>query len=224
VTSVVRLDHLIVAAASLAQGVAWCEATLGVTPGPGGKHVQFGTHNQLLKIATPAFPEVYLEIIAVDPEAPAPARPRWFGLDAAELQADLAGRGPRLVHVVARSQMLDMHRFGLIHMGLQPGEPVAAWRDTPQGRLSWQILVRPDGRLLCGGALPTLIQWQGRHPAASMPDSGVTLKALTLRGISDRAATLLRLHGVTSFPAGSPALTATLATPKGEVTLDSMVG
>lgn len=28
------LDHLVVAAASLAQGVQWCETTLGVTPGP----------------------------------------------------------------------------------------------------------------------------------------------------------------------------------------------
>ena len=31
-----QLDHLVVGAASLAQGVAWCENTLGVTPGPGG--------------------------------------------------------------------------------------------------------------------------------------------------------------------------------------------
>ena len=50
------VDHLVVAAASLAQGAAWCEATLGVTPGPGGTHVLFGTHNRLLKIATPTFP------------------------------------------------------------------------------------------------------------------------------------------------------------------------
>ena len=54
------IDHLVVAAASLVQGVDWCEATLGVTPGPGGTHVQFGTHNRLLKIATPAFPLAYL--------------------------------------------------------------------------------------------------------------------------------------------------------------------
>ena len=31
------LDHLVVMAASLDEGVAWCEATLGVTPGPGGQ-------------------------------------------------------------------------------------------------------------------------------------------------------------------------------------------
>ena len=33
-----RLDHLVIAAASLTEGVAWCEATLGVVAGPGGSH------------------------------------------------------------------------------------------------------------------------------------------------------------------------------------------
>ena len=81
-----RLDHLVVAAASLEQGAAWCEATLGVVPGPGGVHATMGTHNRLLRIATEAFPDAYLEIIAIDPAAPAPGRPRWFGLDDPVLQ------------------------------------------------------------------------------------------------------------------------------------------
>ena len=56
-------------AASLAEGVAWCEATLGVTPGPGGEHPLMGTHNRLLRIATADFPHAYLEIIAINPVA-----------------------------------------------------------------------------------------------------------------------------------------------------------
>ena len=69
----VAVDHLVVAAPSLEAGVAWCEATLGVTPGPGGRHPQFGTHNRLLKIASEAYPQAYLEIIAIDPQAAPPA-------------------------------------------------------------------------------------------------------------------------------------------------------
>jgi len=216
-----QLDHLIVAAATLAEGVAWCEKVLGVTPGPGGQHPLMGTHNRLLKIATPSFEEVYLEIIAIDPAAATPQRVRWFGLDEPERRASLA-QGPRLIHVVARSPQLDMHRFGLIQICLQPGEPVKAGRDTPQGPLAWQILVRDDGRLLCGGALPTLIQWDGRHPTQAMPDSGVTLSALTLRGVPARARDVLRLQGVAvqETPA-APALTAVLQTPRGEVVLSS---
>lgn len=216
----VALDHLVVVAATLAQGVAWCEATLGVTPGPGGRHALMGTHNRLLKIATAAFPEVYLEIIAIDPEAPPPGRARWFGMDDALLQAGLQD-GPRLLHLVARSTMLDMHRWGLITLGLKPGDPVAASRDTPAGRLSWQILVREDGALDCGGALPTLIQWQGLHPAANMPESGVTLQSLTLHGVPERARQVLRLRGVQVLATPGPALTATLLTPRGEVVLRS---
>ena len=216
----VALDHLVVVAATLAQGVAWCEATLGVTPGPGGRHALMGTHNRLLKIATAAFPEAYLEIIAIDPEAPPPGRARWFGMDDALLQAGLQD-GPRLLHLVARSTMLDMHRWGLITLGLKPGDPVAASRDTPAGRLSWQILVREDGALDCGGALPTLIQWQGLHPAANMPESGVTLQSLTLHGVPERARQVLRLRGVQVLATPGPALTATLLTPRGEVVLRS---
>lgn len=210
----VVLDHLVVAAPSLDAGVAWCEATLGVTPGPGGQHPLFGTHNRLLKIATATFPDCYLEIIAIDPGAAPPGRRRWFGLDEIDLST-----GPRLVHAVARSTMLDMHRWGLITVGCQPGDPVKAERDTPQGLLRWEILVRDDGRLACGGALPTLIQWRGRHPASAMPDSGVTLRSLTLNGVSDRARDVLRLRGVQVSAGTGPALQALFDTPLGPVSL-----
>ncbi len=216
----VVLDHLVVAAATLEQGVAWCESTLGVTPGLGGKHPLMGTHNRLMKISTAAYPDCFLEIIAVDPDAPPPGRVRWFGLDDAALLQSLADT-PRLLHVVARSSMLDMHRWGLITVGQKPGEPLAASRDTPEGLLQWDILVREDGQLNCGGALPTLMQWKGTHPASRMPESGLTLKSLTLHGVPVRARDVLRLRGVQVLPEPGPAITATLVTPSGDVTLRS---
>ena len=219
-TQQVVLDHLIVAAATLDEGVAWCETTLGVTPGPGGRHAFMGTHNRLMKIATPAYPAAYFEVIAIDPDATPPQRPRWFGLDDAALQARLQD-GPRLIHLVARSTMLDMHRWGLITVGLKPGEPIAASRETPAGTLSWEILVAANGALDCGGALPTLIQWKGPHPTDNMPDSGITLKALTLHGVPERARQVLRLPGVQVLPDPGPALVATLSTPLGDVVLQS---
>ena len=217
----VVLDHLIVAAHTLEQGAAWCESALGVTPGAGGKHPLMGTHNRVFKISSTAFPLLYFEIIAIDPEAPAPLHPRWFGLDGAALQSSLHDSGPRLIHTVARSTMLDMHRWGLITVGQVPGDPVDLSRATATGPLEWQMLVRQDGGMDNGGALPTLLQWKSRHPAEAMPDSGVTLTALALNGVGARARDVLRLRGVTVSPAGSPALRATLATPKGEVILES---
>jgi hypothetical protein len=129
------------------------------------------------------------------------------------------------VHFVARSTMLDMHRWGLITVGLQPGDPVRAGRDTPRGRLEWQILVRADGIPLAGGALPTLIQWPADlatvHPAAHLPASGITLTRLTLRGMPARARDVLRLRGVQHADDPGPALTADLSTPLGPLTLKS---
>jgi hypothetical protein len=214
------VDHLVVAASTLDAGVAWCEATLGVTPGPGGQHPLMGTHNRLLKIAGPAFPDSYLEIIAIDPDAVPPGRARWFGLDDAALQARIAG-APQLIHFVARSSMLDMHRWGLITVGCKPGDPVAASRETAQGTLSWQILVRSDGGLDASGALPTLIQWQGTHPTQHMADSGVVLQSLALHGLPARAKDVLRLRGVTVEPGPGPALVARLSTPRGDVMLQA---
>jgi hypothetical protein len=60
-----QIDHIVVVAQTLEQGIAWCEATLGITPQPGGDHPQFGTHNRIFKIATPNFPLAYFEIIAI---------------------------------------------------------------------------------------------------------------------------------------------------------------
>ncbi len=216
----VEVDHLVVAAASLAQGVAWCEKTLGVTPGPGGQHTLMSTHNRLLKIATPAFAQAYLEIIAINPDAPDPGRVRWFGLDDPAQQARIQ-EAPRLVHMVARSTMLDMHRWGLITVGHKPGDPVNLSRPTPSGELRWQMLVRDDGGWDCGGALPTLLQWQGTHPTEAMADSGVTLRQLTLHGVPERARQVLRLRGVAVLAEPGPALRAVFNTPQGDVTLES---
>lgn len=217
-----HIDHLVVVAHSLEQGAAWCEVTLGIAPGPGGQHPLMGTHNRLLALGGAGFERCYLEIIAIDPQAAAPARPRWFGLDDALLR-EATRREPRFVHAVARTTNVEMLRWGLVNCRLDPGTPLAAHRDTPAGRLSWRITVRDDGRLECGGALPTLIEWQGPHPCDAMPASPVALTAMSLRGIPSAARAVLRLAGVDTERAGGPPLQARLRTPRGEVTLSSWI-
>jgi Glyoxalase-like domain len=216
-----EIDHLVVAAATLEQGVAWCEATLGIVPTAGGRHPLMGTHNRVFNIGSAAFAGCYFEIVAIDPAAAPPQRRRWFGLDDAALQARIA-QAPELVHAVARTTQLDMHRWGLVNLGpgFDPGLPLAASRETPQGLLSWQILVRDDGALLHRGALPTLIQWQGAHPTEAMPPSGVELRALQLGGLPLPAQQVLQLRGV-AHAAQGPALRGVLNTPKGEVILET---
>jgi len=212
------LDHLVVAAASLEEGVRWCEATLGVTPGPGGRHPLMGTHNRLFAIGSEAFPQVFFEIIAIDPAAPAPGRARWFGLDTLDL-----AEGPRLLHVVARCNALAALGAALRGADQDVGPAIAATRDTPQGRLEWHISVRADGRLLAGGAVPTLIDWGPTpHPTLTMVTSGVVLRQLALRGLAPATQRALGLPGVDLPQDLGPAIAAILDTPRGRLTLSSI--
>jgi len=213
------LDHLVVAAHTLQQGADWCERRLGVAPTPGGQHVAMGTHNRLLAIGSAAFPQAYLEIIAIDPQAPPPARARWFGLDDAALQARLRDR-PRLLHAVARTDRLDETLAALAAQGLDAGQAVAAERASPHGLFRWRIAGRADGRLLCGGALPTLIEWQSMHPSDHLPQGAVALHSVTLGGLPAAALQPLALQGIAAAGCGA-ALRAVLDTPRGRIELSS---
>ena len=78
---------------------------LGVRPRRGGKHIAMGTHNSMLRIGD----EIYLELIAIDPDGIKPDRPRWFDLDQPSMRASLA-LGPRLIHWVARCADIETAR------------------------------------------------------------------------------------------------------------------
>ena len=221
------LDHLVVMAPSLPEGVAWCEATLGVTPGPGGEHPLMGTHNRLLRIATPEFALAYLEIIAINPGAARGHRTQgkcWFDMENEALSARIARLGPQLIHWVARVPDVQAAVAALAAQGMDRGPVLHASRATPDGLLHWQITVRPDGQRLFDGCLPTLIQWGNMHPATSMPDSGVTLQALELchpeaSALRTACDTLgLRQPAIRTGPAR---LAARLQTPRGPIDLHS---
>lgn len=229
-----QIDHLVIVAKTLELGVQWCEATLGVTPGPGGEHAQFGTHNRLFKIATPTNPLAYLEIIAIHAGAAKSIKPpakRWFDMDDEALQAGVAS-APRLVHFVANTDDIQAARIALKAQGIERGPAVHASRHSRRGLLQWQITVREDGQRLFDGALPSLIQW-GKpeaaeplrlHPRNSLPRSGVTLQSVAVTHPSATkllaAYEAIGLSGI-AIETGPAKLSATLNTPRGIVTLDS---
>lgn len=219
-----RVDHLVVGARSLEEGAAWAEATLGVVPGPGGEHPLMGTHNRLLRVATVDYPRAYLEIIAPQPGKQPQRGRRWFDLDDETVRDTLQRHGPRLLHFVASVPDIAHAVAVLRQSGIDRGEVLQASRMTQRGLLEWQMAVRPDGQRLYAGALPTLIEWATTHPAAAMPESGVTLQALVathpdaprLRAAGDA----IGLQRVT-VKEGAANLCATLDTQRGRVKLES---
>lgn len=198
------LDHLAVSARTLAEGVDWVEAALGVPLSGGGQHPHMATHNRLLGLG-----DLYLEVIAIDPAAPPPAWPRWFDLD------QFSGP-PRLTNWVARTGDLSA---ALTTAPPGTGTPVALSR----GPYRWQMAVPASGKLPFDGGYPALIQWDPpHHPAQSLPETHVRLTRLDIahpQSVALRAALTLtdpRLHIV---PGPAAALRATFSTPHGPRTL-----
>lgn len=196
-----QIDHLAVSAATLEEGIAHVEAALGVPLGPGGRHDYMSTHNRLLGLG----PSDYLEVIAIDPEAPAVPHPRWFRLD------EFRG-APRLTNWVCRVADLDA-ALALAPSGA--GRAVALAR----GDFRWRMGVPPDGRLPFDDCFPALIEWQGGlKPQDRLADSDCRLTRLEVaHPEADQLRPLLaladaRIHCVT----GARALRATFATPHGE--------
>jgi len=203
------LDHLAIAATSIED--RRLDELLGVELSPGGRHARMGTHNRLLRLG----PTSYLELIAIDPQGATPGHPRWFELDEPAMRATLAA-GPRLVHWVAH-----------VDTTVLPALPfdVGPWEHFQRGDLSWQLTVRPDGMLPADGVAPSLIFWPGAaHPAARLPDVGVTLDGLELehpRAVDvQRQLDLLGLD-VCCTRAALPRIVAHLATRAGPRTLRS---
>lgn len=202
------LDHIAVAAASLAEGLAHVEAALGVEMPVGGKHRAMGTHNHVMRLGDGLF----LEVIAIDPDAPPPERARWFDLDR------FGAVPPRLATWVARTGDLDA---ALAAAPQASGLPVQVSRSE----LTWHISVPEDGSMPFGGAYPTLIEWPpGPHLASRMPDLGCSLQHLhiehpdaeAIRGYLDPVLVDARVE----IAAGPQVrLTARIETPHGVRTL-----
>ena len=230
-----HIDHLVIVAKNLEQGVQWCEDTLGITPGPGGEHTLYGTHNRLFKVASPSNPMAYVEIIAINPAAVRPKRAcpkRWYDMDDPALQKAVA-QEPRLVHFVVNTPDIRAARMAIRMQGIDRGPAVHASRRTNRGMLNWQISVRADGQRLFDGCMPTLIQW-GKpeatdplklHPRNTLTRSGVTLQSLEVTHPSaaklQAAYDAIELNRVT-VTEGPANLKATLQTPKGVVVLESL--
>jgi len=211
-----QLDHIVIAADSLQQGVDYLRETLGVEVPSGGFHQTMGTHNHLMQLANDA----YLEIIAIDPQARAPGHPRWFGLDDAIMRTSLKQQ-PRLLTWVINTA--DVKRLAA-SAGFDIGVPTALSRNN----LKWEIALTDDGRLLGGGMLPYCIQWHSSpHPSRGMADLGCILHALTIyhnrpHWLADRleaidASHLVQIEALTDD--ATPYLSAAIETPNGMVTL-----
>ncbi len=208
-----HIDHIVITAAALADGSEYIYRTLGVPLEVGGEHPRMGTHNLLLRLGS----DIYLEVIAVNPEAEQPKHPRWFQLtDNYDQPTGLATWVVRTNDIEAAAQASPV--------------PLGAINSMARGSLTWKITIPDDGALVMDGIAPALIQWDAPpHPASRLEDVGCAL--LSLEAFHPDAATVQQLLDrigftgpVTVSPteaAEKPYLIAHIQTPSGPRTLDS---
>ncbi|HUG58316.1 MAG TPA: VOC family protein [Candidimonas sp.] len=160
------IDHIVITAPSLEEGVHYLCQTLGVDPQVGGEHVSMGTHNCLLKLGS----DIYLEVIATNPKAASPSRPRWFQLDDPHWNSS-----PKLATWVARTNDIQSAAQAAAPM------PIGQVQAMSRGSLNWLISIPENGTLALQGTAPALIQWNTpAHPASAMQDLGCSLIRLEI--------------------------------------------
>jgi hypothetical protein len=165
-----KLDHISVIAPSLAEGVSHVRACLDLDVPFGQRHAYMGTHNHLLQLGD----TVYLEIVALDPEADGPGHPRWFGLDDQKKVRSDWDEGRRLRSWVARTDAIDAITAG--HSGIF-GKKVP----LPAVNSSFDFAIPDDGSLPLDGAAPYVIDRRGKpRSMATIADLGARLRSFTL--------------------------------------------
>jgi len=213
------IDHLVYASNDLPAASAVIAERLGVKPTPGGSHVGKGTCNELLSLGG----ATYLEVIGPDPSQPAPDGPRAFGVDDLDepvLVAWCVRPSRPLTAIVSEARAA----------GIELGDVASMSRRRPDGvLLQWQLTYPQLGGQF-GGALPFMIDWgDSAHPTDTLPVAVDLVRldvfhpeperlraALEIIGIASDASS-----GVTVHDARRSQLRASIATPRGEVTLTS---
>ncbi len=205
----IPVDHLVLATPDLERSINDVDNLLGVRATLGGRHPGRGTRNALVSLGD----DVYLEIVAPDPEQPNPAQPRAFGLDGLT--------EPRLTAWAAKSDDVEAIHARAESNGIHLGSVQRGSRQRPDGiMLSWRYT--DPATVLCDGLIPFFIDWgDSPHPAATAPRAGRLLAFRAEHPDADAVQRQLQLLGVhlEVARAARPALSAVVDGRRGRVEL-----
>lgn len=148
-----HLDHILYAVPNLQKGIEDFEKLTGVRPAYGGKHPTLGTHNALVSLGE----EVYLELIAPDPNQNTPFEHIPFGIG--KITA------PKIITWAVRSANINA-----LGAKIQLAEIEDGGRIQEDGtNLQWKT-ARITEFAENSGIVPFVIQWVNTpHPASTAP-------------------------------------------------------
>jgi hypothetical protein len=203
------VDHLVVTRLELESGINDLERLTGIRPAAGGRHHDWGSHNALLSLGA----STYLEVISPDPQSriPLESRPAVFTRPGSGMVNGWVAKCDDIDRAIAVSHEL----------GHPLGPALHGRRERADGTMLHWTLTDPLIRRF-DGLLPILIDWGGSpHPASTAP-TGCRLTGLDL--CHPEAETLSKVLGRLGLPmtvehGASPAILATIETPRGMITI-----
>jgi hypothetical protein len=208
------LDHVLLGCNDLDAGISFIEQGTGIRAAIGGVHPGRGTRNALLSLGE----RRYVEVIAPDPQQ---GRVEQFAQEQVAHLKQLTS--PHLIGWAAHPGDIEKFAARLREAKVAFEGPRAGSRQRPDGKLlQWKTLNLKDDK---DGLLPFFIEWSADslHPSADAPKGcrlthfgAVSTNTVEISKISN----LLQLDLPVSA-GNKPALRATIAGPKGDLTLSS---
>ena len=164
-----RLDHIVLGSHTLQEGTDFVKNKLGLSLSEIGYHQDMGTHNRVIKISD----NIYLEVIAIDPDSKTPQNPRWFNLDNKKQQARLK-KSPQIIGYVIENQNPDMLKF------------YNPFFEASRGNYCWEFAMPKsddtliNDELIESGLVPSLIKWKSKKPVYKMLNNHFELEKIKI--------------------------------------------
>ncbi len=163
-----NIDHIVYAVPNLKTSMDNIENLFGIRPVYGGRHLEQGTHNALLNLGN----EIYLELLAIDPENKSILPPLWMGVNLITK--------PTITRWARKSKTLQADVNLLKKINPVLSKTKTGMRQKQDGSiLKWELSI-PDAEPLVE-VLPFFIDWKdSEHPTAKIPQH-CTLISFELR-------------------------------------------
>ena len=152
-----KLDHIVFGAYTLEEGTEFVENLLKAKLSDIGYHKDMGTHNRVIRISD----EVYLEVVAIDPQLKNLKNKKWFNLDNFDLQSKLK-KSPQIIGYVIEINNINVLKY------------YDSFFDASRANYRWKFAMPThdknilDSELIQTGTIPSLISWKSEKPIYQM--------------------------------------------------------
>ena len=152
-----KLDHIVIGAFTLEEGTEFVESKLQSKLSDIGYHENLGTHNRVIRIDD----NVYLEVIAINPQSRNLKVRNCFNLDNSTLQSKLK-KSPQIISYVIENNDINILKY------------YDPFFEVSRANYRWQFAMPSykknilNDDIIESGIIPSLISWKSENPILHM--------------------------------------------------------